>query len=103
VEREAARLFRASVAPGERDDALNHAAVEMALACLQDEALDHAAVENALARLERTPALGESVRRWLGSARWLRPAACFPRAATTTSLTILCRDRSTTIVSTAEL
>ncbi len=74
MEVEGARLFRSSIALAEQDDALNHAAVEMALGRLQDEALDRQAVEKAMARLRQPDAFGERLRRWLGSPRWLRPA-----------------------------
>lgn len=70
-----ARLFRASIAPGKQDEALNQVAVEMALSRLQDEALDRAAVEKALVRLRHHEAFGERLRRWLGLPRWRRPVA----------------------------
>ena len=74
MELEGARWFRPAIAPGEQDDALNHAVVEMALGRLNDEALDQAAVEKAMSRLRQPEGFGEKLRRWLGSSRWLRPA-----------------------------
>lgn len=73
AEVECAQLFRETMAPGENDRALNHVAVEMALARIQDEALDLAAVEGAMGRLEQPRTLRARLTRWLDSARWLRP------------------------------
>jgi ferric-dicitrate binding protein FerR (iron transport regulator) len=80
TEWEGVQIFRAAMAPGSQDDALNHAAVEKALARLEDETLDQAAVEGALARLQEAgtvkprETLGETLRRRLGLRGWLRPA-----------------------------
>jgi transmembrane sensor len=57
VELEAARIFRASVAPGR-----------------QDEALYRAVIDGAMERLKKPETLGEKVRRWMGRDSTLRPA-----------------------------
>jgi transmembrane sensor len=74
AELEAARMLRASMAPGAEDAALNHVAVELALARIQDEALNQSAVEKALHRLNDRESFGERLRDLLGSWRWLQPA-----------------------------
>ena len=56
VELEAARVFRASVAPGR-----------------QDESLYRAAIDGAMQRLQERETLRERLRRWLGVNRTLRP------------------------------
>jgi anti-sigma factor RsiW len=67
AELEAARMLRASMAPGAEDAALNHVAVELALARIQDEALNQSAVEKALHRLNDRESFGERLRDLLGS------------------------------------
>jgi TolA-binding protein len=58
LEIEAARVFAASAAPGNRDDVL-----------------DRAVVENVLARLKQPEGLGTRLRRWTGAQRLVRPVA----------------------------
>jgi TolA-binding protein len=58
LELETARVFAASVAPGNRDDAL-----------------DRAVVENVLARLKQPDGLGTRLRRWAEAQRLVRPVA----------------------------
>lgn len=81
AELELADVFRASVAPGPQDAALNSAAVEKALARLADATLDDVAVEGALARLQERETSGQKVRRFLGLRGWLRPAVALGATA----------------------
>jgi len=57
AELEGAHIFRAAMAPGKQDDALNHAAVM-----------------NALVRLKAREVFGQRLRRWLAPGRQLQPA-----------------------------
>jgi transmembrane sensor len=73
AELEVALAFRAAIAPGAHDDALNQSAVEMALMRVQDEALNQSAVEKAMDRLEEREPFRERLRRLLGFQGWPRP------------------------------